>query len=292
MRSCIIIKKFFLIVAVLLSCTVFANQGLDRLFQDAMLASKKSGESVKISDQAMLNVPNGHLFIPREKAVIISEAMGNFHNELLQGIVMPSSSLNQGWMVYISYENSGYVTDEDQESLDSDYLFQTIKDSTQNDNKIRKEKGLGDLTIEKWLEKPTYDKKHHQLVWSLLAKENDIESGRQFPIVNYKASMLGREGMFSFILVTDESQIENNKRHIKKVLENITYNEGKRYEDFLPGTDKVAGYGLAALVTGVAAKKMGLFAILGVFLAKAGKFLLLIPVLLANKIKKMFSKEK
>lgn len=294
MRSCIriIIKNLFLMVAVLLSSAVFASQSLDSIYQDAIKAASRPGDSVKISDQAVLKVPYGNIFIPREQAVKISEAMGNFHNELLQGLVLPDSSLVQNWMVYISYENSGYVTDEDQESLNPDELLTIIKDSTDKDNKLRKEKGIGKLNIKKWLEKPTYDKGNHQLIWSLLAEESDIETDQKTPIVNYKANMLGREGIFSFVLVTDERLINENKSKIKEVLKNIAYNEGRRYEDFLPGSDKVAGYGLAALVTGVAAKKMGLFAILGVFLVKAGKFLLLIPVLLANKIKKFFSKEK
>lgn len=294
MRSCIriIIKNLFLMVAVLLSSAVFASQSLDSIYQDAIKAASRPGDSVKISDQAVLKVPYGNIFIPREQAVKISEAMGNFHNELLQGLVLPDSSLVQNWMVYISYENSGYVTDEDQESLNPDELLTIIKDSTDKDNKLRKEKGIGKLNIKKWLEEPTYDKGNHQLIWSLLAEESDIETDQKTPIVNYKANMLGRDGIFSFVLVTDERLINENKSKIKEVLKNIAYNEGRRYEDFLPGSDKVAGYGLAALVTGVAAKKMGLFAILGVFLVKAGKFLLLIPVLLANKIKKFFSKEK
>ena len=37
----------------------------------------------------------------------------------------------------------------------------------------------------------------------------------------------------------------------------LNFNEGKRYADFNASTDKVAEYGLAALVAGVAAKKLG-----------------------------------
>ncbi|MBK7846575.1 MAG: DUF2167 domain-containing protein [Zoogloea sp.] len=45
----------------------------------------------------------------------------------------------------------------------------------------------------------------------------------------------------------------------------------ERYADFNERTDKVAEYGLAALVGGIAAKKLGLLATLGVFLAKFWK---------------------
>jgi uncharacterized membrane-anchored protein len=42
----------------------------------------------------------------------------------------------------------------------------------------------------------------------------------------------------------------------------VNFNEGKRYGDFNSSTDKIAEYGLAALVGGMALKKLGLFAVL------------------------------
>ena len=51
----------------------------------------------------------------------------------------------------------------------------------------------------------------------------------------------------------------------------LSYDAGKRYEDFNASTDHIAEYGLAALVGGVVAKKLGLFALIGVFLVKFAK---------------------
>lgn len=47
------------------------------------------------------------------------------------------------------------------------------------------------------------------------------------------------------------------------------------YADFDSGTDRVAAYGLAALIGGVAAKKLGLLAALTAFLVKGWKLLLI-----------------
>lgn len=287
-----IIINTLLILIPLLSCNIIANQDFNNIYQNALHVAKKQGESVKISDQAILTIPKNHIFIPRKEAVEISEAYGNFNNEQLQGIIMPSNVYTQNWMIYIAYDKSGYISDEDQEALDPENLLTVIKDATNESNQLRREKGMGELTVERWIENPVYNRQSHQLVWSLLAKEHDLNSGKDYPLVNYKASMLGREGMFSFVLVTDESLIEENKQNMKEVLSNMDYKPGKRYEDFLPGSDKMAEFGLATLVTGIAAKKMGLFALLGVFLVKAGKLLLLIPVLLANRIKKLFGRNK
>jgi len=48
----------------------------------------------------------------------------------------------------------------------------------------------------------------------------------------------------------------------------------KRYEDFNASTDKVAAFGLLALIGGVAAKKLGLLALAGVFLVKFAKVII------------------
>ena len=49
------------------------------------------------------------------------------------------------------------------------------------------------------------------------------------------------------------------------LLASLDFAAGKRYADFNSSTDKVAEYGLAALVAGVAAKKLGLLAVIAGF---------------------------
>jgi len=53
----------------------------------------------------------------------------------------------------------------------------------------------------------------------------------------------------------------------------VDFNSGKRYGDFNSSTDKVAAYGLAALVAGVAAKKLGLLALLAAMAVKFAKII-------------------
>lgn len=71
----------------------------------------------------------------------------------------------------------------------------------------------------------------------------------------------------------------------QQLLADIEFNQGERYADYNAATDKVAEYGLAALVGGVAAKKLGLLAVIGAFLAKAGKFLIIGAVAVGGAIK-------
>jgi uncharacterized membrane-anchored protein len=75
-------------------------------------------------------------------------------------------------------------------------------------------------------------------------------------------------------------------------LGHLEFSNGKRYSDFNASTDKVAEYGLAALIGGVAAKKLGLFALIFAFLAKFAKLALVAVVGLGALVAKLFGHKK
>jgi len=89
--------------------------------------------------------------------------------------------------------------------------------------------------------------------------------------VNYNTYALGREGYISMNLVTGMNTIEAEKPIARRMLAALEYNAGKRYADFDSSTDHIAEFGLAALIGGVAAKKLGLLALLAAFAAKFAK---------------------
>ena len=78
-------------------------------------------------------------------------------------------------------------------------------------------------------------------------------------------------GYFSLNLLTSSSQVEADKAVAHTLLAALSYNAGKGYEDFNVATDHIAAYGIAALVGGVVAKKLGLLALIGVFVLKFAK---------------------
>lgn len=75
------------------------------------------------------------------------------------------------------------------------------------------------------------------------------------------------------------------------MLADLAYNAGKRYEDFSASTDRVAAYGLAALIGGVAAKKLGLLAIVMAFVLKFAKVILLGMAAFGAGIMKFFRRK-
>src|SRR5438876_1031588 len=119
-----------------------------------------------------------------------------------------------------------------------------------------------------------YDAGTHRLVWSLESKEKGAPArGEQAGDrgVNYNTYALGRDGYISMNLVTALKKIDAERPVANQLLAALQYNGGKRYTDFDSATDHVAEFGLAALIGGVAAKKLGLFALAFAFLAKFAK---------------------
>lgn len=258
-----------------------------RVLNTALSAAKEGPTTITLIDQATLNIPANYLYIPTKEAADFMHVIGNETNENFVGIIL-SKTDDLRWIITIDFIKSGYIRDDDTKSWNENDLLQNLKDGTEASNEARAEEGFPPLHVTGWIEKPTYDSSEHHLVWSLLAKsEGSTES-----TVNYNTYALGREGYFEFNLITSESAIALNKDHAKEILAALHFNNGKRYEEFVEGQDNVAKYGIAALITGIAAKKLGLLALAAAFLIKIWKLLILVPLLLGAKIKSLFSRFK
>jgi len=110
-------------------------------------------------------------------------------------------------------------------------------------------------------------------------------------VINYNTYALGREGYFALDLVTDEKAIAADKPHAAKLLAALDYKDGKRYEDFNASSDRLAEFGLAALVGGVVAKKLGFLALIGVAFLKFWKLALVGLAVAAGAVTKLFKRK-
>lgn len=84
----------------------------------------------------------------------------------------------------------------------------------------------------------------HNLTWAVQAN-----SGIEGPIVNHSVRLLGRGGMMHADLVTDPEQMATAMGAFNEVVSSHTFLPGRRYAEWVEG-DKVAAYGLTALVAG------------------------------------------
>ena len=124
-----------------------------------------------------------------------------------------------------------------------------------------------------------------------VSDEEAAFGGAEQHTVNYDIRALGRGGYLSLNAVGGMGDLASIQQGMGRVLNMVEFDAGHRYADFNDDTDKVAGYGLAALVGGVAAGKMGLFAKLGVLLLGLKKFAVFLVVGAAALLKRLFGKK-
>jgi len=195
------------------------------------------------------------------------------------------------WFIVMRFTKSGYIKDDDAKEWNVGDLLKGMKEGTEESNKERKSRGLAEIEVVGWVEAPKYEATTHRLVWALESKEKGAPATAERG-VNYNTYALGRDGYISMNLVTGLQSVQAEKPVAHSLLAALQYNDGKRYADFNSSTDHVAEYGLAALIGGVAAKKLGLFALAFAFLAKFAKVIGIAAIALGAVFIKFFRKKK
>ncbi|WEF32686.1 DUF2167 domain-containing protein [Pseudoduganella chitinolytica] len=228
---------------------------------EQLLASLKFQEG-KISlpgGVATLDLPAGFRYLaPADAGRLLSEGWGNPPGIETLGMIVPTAVnplTRAGWGVVVTYEKEGHVKDDDADSIKYDELLKTMQESMQEANEERKKQGYQPMTLVGWAEAPRYDKASHKLYWAKeLHSAGDAQNG-----LNYNIRVLGREGVLVLNAVAGMDQIAQIRKEMKTVTAFSDFTPGNRYADFDEKTDKVAEYGLAALIAGGAAAKLGLF---------------------------------
>ena len=257
---------------------------------DAAQKAQVSGPSeVKLADQAVLKLPKGFVYIPPAEGQKLLAAMGNRVGDGLLGLIFPAS--DSQWFVAMRFMKSGYIKDDDARDWKTDDLLKGLKEGTEESNKERRARGYPEIEVVGWIEAPKYDAQTHRLVWSLSSKIKNAPAGAEGG-VNYNTYALGREGYISMNLVTGAAAIETEKPVAHQLLAALEYNDGKRYAQFNSATDHIAEFGLAALIGGVAAKKLGLFALIAAFLLKFAKVIGIAAIALIAVIGKLMGRKK
>jgi uncharacterized membrane-anchored protein len=266
-----------------------------KAFDDARQAAQAGPRDIPLGPQGSLKLPAGHVFIPQPQAGGMLRAMGNPGRDArLLGLIFPQGEGEKdgdAWFMTLRFEDAGYVKDDDAREWNADDLLKNYREGTEASNEERVKMGASPIEILGWAEKPAYDAQTHRLAWAMSSREKGAPADEPQG-VNYNTYMLGREGYFTLNLVTGLAQLPAHKPAAQTMLAALNFNDGKRYADFNSSTDKVAEYGLAALVVGVAAKKLGLIAMAGLFFAKFAKVILLALAVFGAGAMKLFKRKK
>ena len=137
-----------------------------------------------------------------------------------------------------------------------------------------------------WDQEPKYDPATHNLTWCLRAKS----AGEEF--VNFNTRLLGRKGVMKVVLACAPEALPKIKPEFNDLLAKHKFLSGESYAEYRPG-DKIAKYGLGALVLGgaaVGAAKLGLLTPVLLFFKKAWKLVVVALVAVIGSFKKLFGK--
>jgi uncharacterized membrane-anchored protein len=241
---------------------------------------------------ATLSVPKEFNFLDATDAeTVLVTLWGNPPSEnkplglLIPAGLTPISS--NCWVVTISYDEDGYVKDDDASKINYDDLMKEMQKGVQESNKVRQEKGYPTVQLLGWAEPPRYDAATHKMYW---AKRLQFE-GETSETLNYSIRMLGRRGVLELNAIASEDKLPEIDAQTPQILSMVDFKDGNRYADFDPKVDKVASYGLATLVAGgvlAGAAKLGLFKVLWLGLLAAKKLVILAVVAIAAFFKKLF----
>ncbi|WP_088342637.1 MULTISPECIES: DUF2167 domain-containing protein [Rhodomicrobium] len=216
--------------------------------------------AVTLGDSGVrLNVPRGFYYLsPEHSRRVIVDAWGNppGAGDGVLGMVLPSSRtpVEDGWGAIVRFEADGYVSDADAASINYDELLKQMQDASVESSQERVKQGFPSVRLVGWASPPYYDPATHKLHW---AKEIEF-GGTPAHTLNYDVRALGRKGVLEMRFVGGMEQLAEIKAVIPTVLAMPEFTVGARYEDYLPGTDTVAAYGIGALIAGKAASKAGL----------------------------------
>ncbi|MEP6634257.1 MAG: DUF2167 domain-containing protein [Luteimonas sp.] len=282
----------------------------------AVTTGARAQDQVKTKEQAQqvvdsLQFRNGEVAVPKAQAhfklgeqfhyleapdarKVLEQLWGNPPDDTVLGMVVPRGHgvLDaQSWAVVVTYSDDGYVSDDDAAKIDYGDLLKKMQSATHDENTERKKAGYEAIQIVGWAAPPRYDAGNKKLYW---AKELSFE-GSDSHTLNYDIRVLGRRGYLSLNAVAPMSGLGEVQTGMQQLLPQVEFDSGARYADYDASNDKLAAYGIAALVGGGLAAKAGLFGKLGLMLLGLKKLLIplvLVVVAFFKKIGGMFTRKK
>jgi uncharacterized membrane-anchored protein len=243
---------------------------------------------------ATLRLKPGYRFLSAADArTVLEKEWGNPADDTVLGMIVPSDDMgflgrDEGWGVVVTYSDDGHVSDEDAKDTDYAKLLKDMQEASRAGNKERRKAGYPAITLVGWAQQPYYSATGRQLYWAReLASEDHLNSR----YLNYDVRMLSRSGYLSLNAIASMDQLPAVRTGMKDVLSMAAFDPGYRYADFNSSTDRVAEYGVAALIAGVAAKKLGLIAIIAAFAVKFFKVGLVAVLAFGAALKRFFRRK-
>ena len=250
--------RAFALIILLLPAAAQAQRDPAAIMQELQKLGWQRGPGEgAIGAKAKIRIPQGYAFLDDQNTRRFLELMGNPPRD--KHTMIAPAALD--WFAVFSFDAVGYVKDD--EKIDADALLDSLKKSDGPGNEERKRLGMAPIYTDGWHVPPHYDAGTKRLEWGMRLR--DEKGGIH---VNYTSRLLGRSGVMSAVLVSSPQSLAEDMKEFNAALAGYDFVAGEKYAEFKSG-DRIAEYGLAALVVGgaaAAAAKAGLFKSLGKFL--------------------------
>lgn len=120
---------------------------------------------------AVLHLGQTYYFLPANEArIVLTEGWGNPPEAVsnVLGIVFPAGRTfaDDTWGAVISYESTGYVSDEDAASADYAELLTQLQQGEEAQNQRYSAQGYPTQHLVGWAQQPAYDAGTHSVVWA------------------------------------------------------------------------------------------------------------------------------
>jgi uncharacterized membrane-anchored protein len=265
---------------------------IEKYFEDLENSfSYQTGKVPFLSGKAEINTTNMRFLGAEDAQSLLENGWGNPPDSEVLGMLIPkdvSPFDDKGWGVVISYSDEGYVSDKEASKTNFDTLLKDMQASTEEDNKAREEAGYENIKLVGWATAPRYDSTSHKLHW---AEELEF-GGDSAHTLNYNIRVLGRYGYLNLNSVGSMEQLPEIQAALPGVLGSVSFRSGNRYEDFNNSTDRVAKYGIAALIAGGVLAKKGFLAVIIAVLAKFAKVIIVGVIAAGGAVARMFGRSK
>lgn len=258
----------------------------------------QTGDIAVATAKARLNLGDDYYYLGADEAKrVLTEIWGNPPDATrnVLGMVFPktySPLSDDAWAAVVTYQDSGYVSDDDASKIDAAKLLDQMRQGEADDNAARKKEGYDQLHLVGWAAPPSYDPATHSAIW---ARElQDVEHPNH-ETLNYAIRILGRRGVLELNIVAPMASLAEVKAVSGQVTRLAAYDAGSRYADVDKKNDKMAAYGVAGLIAagvGVAAvKKLGLLALILAFGKKAIVLVAAAGAWIASRFRGLFKKK-
>jgi uncharacterized membrane-anchored protein len=251
----------------------------------------QTGNIPFLNGKAEINATNMRFLGAEDAQSLLENGWGNPPDSDVLGMLVPKDVSPfdlEGWGVVITYSDEGYVSDKEASKTNFDKLLRDMQASTNEATEAREEAGYESIKLVGWATAPHYDAASHKLHW---AEELEF-GGNPEHTLNYNIRVLGRYGYLNLNSVGAMEQLPEIQAAIPGVLESVAFTQGNRYEDFNKSTDRVAKYGITALIAGGVLAKKGFFAAIIAVLAKSAKFIIIGVVALGGAVARIFGRGK